>query len=242
MNAIKCRYITTKFFKNLNHHNKLCQRRHLTNALSKERHQNRVQNLVIDLSFEDLMTTSECHRLARDLFTICCLNSLRPTPKRFDVNLCHQIPENSITIEYLRHYLPQIQTIDNFNIVKKSYSDLYPTERLVYLSGDAKDCVEFNDNEIYIIGGLVQKKIFKKDSNRVTYMKAVREGINVRKFPIDHFISDQMKRGIVLFLPQVFNILLDVKTGNDWESAVRRHLPEWKLKLFDTASKRSCHQ
>lgn len=190
------------------------------------------------------MSTQECHRLATDLFTICCLNSKTSKRNRFNVNLFHQTPQNSLTIEYLRHYLPQIDGIDDFNIVQKSYLKQFPIETLVYLTPDADDYLEFDVDDIYIIGGLVEKKIFKRNSNRITSMKAKSEGIAVRKFPIDRFISENMKRGIVLFLPQVFNILLDVKTGDDWNSTVRRHLPEWKLKVSNdhTKSHRSCQR
>ena len=189
-----------------------------------------VQNLVIDLSFEDLMTTEECHRLAKELYAIHCLNSsFDCIENKFNVNVCNKLSKNSITIEYLKRYLPQNQMIDDFQVHNESYLELFQHQRLVYLSPDAKDLIDFNSDDIYIIGGIVKKNLFKRDSNLITYNKAKRDGIRIGRFPIDHFISDQMKRGITLFLPQVFCILSDVKSSHDWESAVKRNLPFWKL-------------
>ena len=189
------------------------------------------QNLVIDLSFDDIMSAEECHRLAQLLFTIVYTNNgLESDEIKFKINVCNNLTKNSKTIEYLNKYLPQNQKLNNFEIHDKSYLNLFDNQRLVYLSPDATQTIDFDANDIYIIGGIVQKHIFKKASNRLTYLKAVEEGVRVGRLPIDHLISDDMKAGIVLFLPQVFLLLTDVKSRLGWESAVRRHLPKWKLK------------
>ena len=204
-----------------------------TSSFSTQNFTKNNQNLVIDLSFEDLMTSEECHRLALDLNMIYHINNLAQPEKRFDINICHQLSKMSLTIDYLGRYLPSMENQDHFHIRGISYLNLFDKNRLVYLSPDAKDVIDFDSNDIYIIGGIVQKKVFRRDSNNVTYSKAKRDGIRVGRFPIDHLISDQMKRGFILFLPQVFNILSDVKVSDNWESAVRRHLPNWKLKPLD---------
>jgi hypothetical protein len=198
----------------------------------------RAQKLVIDLSFDDKMSSEECQRLARELYAIYCLNnSFNKKEMPFDISLCNQLSDNSLTVEYLRQYLPQINTTNdnlwhNFRIFNKSYLELFDRKRLVYLTPDTEELISYDLNDIYIIGGIVDKYCFKTNykPKHLTHSKAIGEGIRVGRFPIDHLISDKMNKKVILFLPQVFGILSVVKETQNWEIAVRKHLPFWKLK------------
>ncbi|XP_054156021.1 mitochondrial ribonuclease P protein 1 homolog [Oppia nitens] len=203
------------------------------------------QQLVVDLSFDADMTRPECYRLARDLLEVYRLNSSAATEANIVVNLCcgnddnqsistnNNNNNNSITLDYLRQYLPKIDVNgfgDHFRVYpQSSYRQLFPTERLVYLTADSADTVDYNTTDIYIIGGLVEKRLFKKPSNRRTLLKARAEGLRSGRLPIDDLIGRHMTIGCILFLPQIYSILRDVKLGSDWEQAVRRYVPHWKL-------------
>lgn len=65
------------------------------------------------------------------------------------------------------------------------YTDLYPKEKLVYLSPDAKhELNHWNHEDIYIIGGLVDLAQEKP----ITLAKAKREGIRAARLPLDKYV------------------------------------------------------
>lgn len=70
-------------------------------------------------------------------------------------------------------------------ISEQSYLDLFPKERLVYLTPDAEDdLLEDDEDNIYIIGGLVDAK----DNKPLSYARAKKDNIRSARLPIDRYL------------------------------------------------------
>ena len=71
------------------------------------------------------------------------------------------------------------------HVSEKSYLDLFPKERLVYLSYNAEDTLmKFNPDDIYIIGGLVDKT----NPKPLSMAKCKKEGLRRAKLPLDVYV------------------------------------------------------
>ena len=196
------------------------------------------QNLVIDCSFDDVMTSNECYRLAREIQTIYYMNS--NSNSKFKISICSQ-QNDGLTIQFLNKLLPLQVTSSsngsitaiippNFYVIQSSFASLFPSNSLVYLSPDANDQLEFNHNDVYVVGGVIEKFCFKNSLvNRWSHDRASQLGIRSARFPIDHLMDSRMHKKI-LFLPQIFTILSLVSANFSWESAVQKAIPQWKLK------------
>ena len=111
----------------------------------------------------------------------------------------------------------------------ESYLDLFPKEKLVYLSPDSDQVLnEYNVDDIYIIGGIVDKR----QHQPATYMKARQDGIRSARLPIDeHVLWAQGAK--YLCLNHVIAILHDVSISGDWRSALRDNIPKRKQKQIE---------
>jgi hypothetical protein len=99
-------------------------------------------------------------------------------------------------------------------------------ERLVYLTPHAAaPLMRHNEDDIYIIGGLVDKT-YKEP---LTYVKAKKEGIRAYRLPIDEHIAWGSGKKF-LCLNHVVSILHDWSITNDWKSALKKHVPFRKQK------------
>ena len=70
----------------------------------------------------------------------------------------------------------------------KSYLDVFPKQKLVYLTRDAKRVMRtFDPNKVYIIGAMVDTK---SDAGRLaSYAQAKKEGIETECLPLDNFVE-----------------------------------------------------
>jgi len=121
----------------------------------------------------------------------------------------------------IQQWMKKVYCIDedgtNFpvEITDKLQTELFPRERLVYLSPDSKnDLIEFNDDDIYVIGGIIDKGV---DHSAHTLANAKRNKIRHARFPMRRTI------GLVadLNVETCIAILNDLKYSNDWFYALR---------------------
>ncbi|CDW58659.1 Family with sequence similarity 116, member B [Trichuris trichiura] len=109
---------------------------------------------------------------------------------------------------------------------EQRFYDLFPRERLVYLSPDSRrmlDAVE--PDKIYVIGAMVDRP------NRLNWTlgKAKQLNITTAKLPLDKYVRWHSGTKS-LTLNQVIGILLDVvQSGGDWSSAIVKNVPKRKL-------------
>ena len=69
-------------------------------------------------------------------------------------------------------------------VSSESYLDLFPKEKLVYLTPDSKEeLIEWDHTKVYIVGALVDLSAEKP----LTFSKARREGIQTLRLPLDRY-------------------------------------------------------
>uniref|UniRef100_A0A2M4BPJ2 RNA (guanine-9-)-methyltransferase domain-containing protein 1 n=1 Tax=Anopheles marajoara TaxID=58244 RepID=A0A2M4BPJ2_9DIPT len=178
-------------------------------------------NLVIDCSYDDYMNDKEMRNTAKQLMLCFALNRSHPEP--FNVHHCNA-NFGKTTMRALEKHLVQIHQPDfPFNVTERSYTDLFPKERLVYLTPHCKnDLEEFNPDDIYIIGAMVDKS----SQEAVSLGKAKKQGLRMARLPLDRYF--QFKSGKSLTLDQMLMIMLELKTSNDFERALK-HVPRRKV-------------
>lgn len=183
------------------------------------------QNLVIDCSYDDYMNDREMSNTAKQLMLCFALNRLHNEP--FNVHHCNANFDKT-TMKMLNKGLVQIRDAAfPFNVTEKSYLDLFPKEKLVYLTPHCKNNLEeFNPDDIYIVGAMVDKS----SQDAVSLGKAKKEGLRMARLPLDRYF--QFKGGKSLTIDQMLRILLELKTSNDFEKALQ-HVPRRKIVPVD---------
>ncbi|CAL1293338.1 unnamed protein product [Larinioides sclopetarius] len=180
------------------------------------------QKVVVDLDFDCFMRKQDCNNCGEQLLELYSANRKNVHP--FDLTFCNA-DINSQTMSAFRKYMPNLYAPDNFiTVTDMSYLDIYPKEKLVYITPYAKEPLKVYDhNAIYIIGGLVDKCIREP----VVLAKAKREQIRAVHLPYDEYLM--WGRGNKsLPLNHILGILLEMKNTNDWKKAFR-YVPQRKL-------------
>ncbi|XP_055946350.1 mitochondrial ribonuclease P protein 1 homolog [Argiope bruennichi] len=180
------------------------------------------QKLVVDMDFDCFMRKQDCNNCGEQLLELYSANRKNIYP--FDLTFCNA-DLNSPTMSAFRRYMPNLFAPDNFiTVTDMSYLDIYPKEKLVYITPYAKEPLKVYDhNAVYIIGGLVDKCIREP----VVLAKAKREQIRAVHLPYDEYLM--WGRGNKsLPLNQLLQILLEMKNTNDWKKAFS-YVPQRKL-------------
>ncbi|CEP01140.1 tRNA (guanine(9)-N(1))-methyltransferase [Plasmodiophora brassicae] len=172
------------------------------------------QKVVIDCSFDDLMTEKELCSFRHQLR--CTYGS----NKRMDRPSAIFLTDLS---EATRSALGESSASWIMEMSDKSYLSMFPKDQLVYLTADADDVVDDLDvSKAYIIGGIV-------DHNRLKGLcrqKALDEGIAMQQLPIGKFLEGSGRR--VLTVNQVADILACYSSCKDWQAAFEKVIPSRK--------------
>ena len=182
--------------------------------------------LVIDCGYDEHMTLREAKNCAAQLELLFTDNRFHPQP--LNITLCNA-DRSSKMIDSLLQRIPILYNPEYaLNVTEKSYLDLFPKEQLVYLSPNARDeLMEFNDDEIYIVGAMVDKT----DPRPLSMAKSKREGIKMKKLPLDRYM-DWGLGGKSLTINQMGRIMLDLRYTRDWQKALDS-VPKRKLRRYD---------
>lgn len=168
------------------------------------------QKLVFDCSYDRHMSFIEAGSCATQLLHSFTLNRNSKDP--FDLHYCN-VNFNSPTWKRMRHHVPSMRNPSYpMHLHENSYLDLFPAERLVYLTPHCtNDLTEYDANVIYIVGAMVDK------SNQVplSSVKAQRENLKMARLPLDACVK--WKSGTKFFtLYQMMDILLELKNRGGW--------------------------
>lgn len=170
--------------------------------------------LIYDCSFDDHMKPPEIRSNARQLSE--CFKYNREHNHPFSLYLCNMKPE-APTMQELKKFIPTVcDSSFPINIHQKCFTDLFPIERLVYLTPDCKnDLLEYDPYDIFIIGAIVDKgKAFP-----LSLAKAKEMGLRMARLPLDRFLKWPQGTGKRLQLHTVTSMLLDIRQTNDWDKA-----------------------
>ncbi|XP_046561168.1 mitochondrial ribonuclease P protein 1 homolog [Haliotis rubra] len=181
-------------------------------------------DVVIDLDFDDHMRDMDSSHLANQLFMGHRFNCEDPEP--FHMIFANASSSNR-TIQYMSKRCGFSLDKMMFTVTEKDYLDLYPKEKLVYLTPHTdKVLSKFSYDDIYIVGGLIDKAITKP----LTFAKAKEQRIRTAKFPLDNYLIWE-KGGKRLTIDQVIKILVTLKQSNCWKTALQ-HVPSRKVVRF----------
>lgn len=114
------------------------------------------QPIVIDCSYDRYMTIKEASNTALQLSYVFSNNRLHVSP--FNLYFCNAYKESTVMSKFNK-MIPTLYN-DEFpvNISEKSYLDIFPKEKLVYLTPHCREELRtYNHDDVYIIGELVGK-------------------------------------------------------------------------------------
>lgn len=185
--------------------------------------------IVYDLGYDEDMTVQEQKNAAKQLVYAYVQNREHDQP--FPMQFCNV--KFGGVIKYLHQLIPSIyQPEFPINLSPKSYLDLFPREKLVYLTPHCRnDLEQFDHDSIYIVGCIVDKRV----NEPLSLAKAKRDNIKMARLPLDRYLSFGGGSGKSLTLNAMMSIMLEIKTHGQWESALR-HVPRRKLRRPDEIS------
>ncbi|WBW74002.1 tRNA m(1)G methyltransferase Trm10 [Schizosaccharomyces osmophilus] len=188
--------------------------------------------IVLDCGFDELMNEKEIASLCQQ-FTRChSANRTALHPAEFyATNFGGRLEARQ---EYVLR--GQQKNWSRYHPTPKSYMEEFADEKekMVYLSADSDETLhELKEDEIYIIGALVDKNRYKN----ICDDKAKTQGIRTAKLPIGEYI--RMSDRKVLTVNHVFEILSLWLEHRDWEKAFMEIIPKRKgLSALDEDSSR----
>ncbi|KAF8915419.1 guanine-1-methyltransferase-domain-containing protein [Mucidula mucida] len=179
--------------------------------------------VVVDLGFDDKMSEKEIQSLCSQLAYTYSANRQASYPFSLVFSSL-----NGRTLTRLENTGDAAHTRwSNTEWWQEDYHKLWSTSsdsqssdeikrNVVYLTADTQDeLTELRSDEIYIIGGLVDRNRYKN----LCFDKAQESGIRTARLPIGRYLSNMPTRK-VLTVNQVFEIMLKWVETRDWEQAL----------------------
>ncbi|KAI5671269.1 hypothetical protein M9H77_11633 [Catharanthus roseus] len=176
------------------------------------------QNIVIDLEFAHLMSSTELNSLLQQIMYCYAVNGRCASPAHLWLTGC----QGEMQSQLLR-----VPGYEKWFIEKENrpYVEVFQErkEDLVYLTADSETTLEELDpKKIYIIGGLVDRNRWKG----ITMNKAKDQGVQTARLPIGDYLK--MSSSQVLTVNQVIEILLKYLEIRDWKTAFFEVIPQRK--------------
>lgn len=173
--------------------------------------------IVVDCSFESYMSENDTSHLCKQLQFCYASNRRLTAPLQF----------------YITDYKSQVKEMldkmggSNWDVHRsdQSYLNLFANEHnnICYLTSDSSNVLDkFDENKIYIIGGLVDHNHHKS----LCYNLAIQNNIQHCQLPISQYMN--MKSRQVLTVNQVFELICKYTECNDWQKAFVDILPKRK--------------
>ncbi|KAL5576360.1 hypothetical protein UlMin_018059 [Ulmus minor] len=182
------------------------------------------QNIIIDLEFSHLMTSSEINSLAQQIMYCYAVNGRCTCPGHLWLTGCGG--ETGSQLQRLPGYEKWIIEKENGSYIEAFQEQ---KENLVYLTADSENVIdELDPKKIYIVGGLVDRNRWKG----ITMKKAQEQGIQTGKLPIGSYMK--MSSSQVLTVNQVIEILLKFLETRDWNTSFFQVIPQRKRCGADT--------
>jgi len=171
------------------------------------------QPLVIDLSFTTLYRQKA--EYVKSFFQQEIPNSYHNNRSAETPFQLHLTGVSEQSREKVKKIIPLAGELECcFNLTDKHATDIFDPERMVYLSPDSRnDLKEIDPDDIYIIGGMVDKH----DRQPLTLSRAKRQGIRHARFPMKRILEIKADLNVETCVA----ILCDMKAHQDWFYAFR---------------------
>lgn len=164
---------------------------------------------IIDLDYKQ--SRREAIATYRQLITIHAENTSHLQP--FNI---HLTGASNFFVE--NEHKDMLQTMLDMQVCQDSFIDLFPAERLVYLTPDGPPLNHYDGNDVFIMAGLVDLH----DTSRRSLSKAKSLGIRHGSLPLRRHV---VLKNHTLTLDCVLRILLDVNLHHDWKNAIWKNIP-----------------
>lgn len=187
------------------------------------------EKIVFDCSYDEYMTKKEANSAAKQLMISFAENRLHKDP--FDLHFCN-VDYSGDTFTKLQRYIPNLRS-DAFplNLSEGSYLDVFPKDKLVYLTPHCRnDLTEYDSDAVYIIGAMVDTT----NHEPLSLMKAKKQNLKIARLPLDRYLEWGCSSAKTMTLDQMMRIMLDFKASRSWDSALK-HVPRRKIinEVFD---------
>ncbi|XP_070765871.1 tRNA methyltransferase 10 homolog C [Enoplosus armatus] len=173
------------------------------------------QPLVFDMSYESNMARREVENTVSQLMEVEGWNRRATEP--YHLHFCSLHPDGAYKQELLKRY--GAETWDRLLITNTDlqHVDLFPRDRLVYLTADSPNVLRtFDHSKVYIIGALVDRSI----QSGLSLANAKRLKLATARLPLDEFLQWEIG-GKNLTLDQMIRIMLTLKETGKWEEALK---------------------
>eukprot|EP00088_Acartia_fossae_P025086 TRINITY_DN25947_c0_g1_i1.p1 TRINITY_DN25947_c0_g1~~TRINITY_DN25947_c0_g1_i1.p1 ORF type:complete len:292 (-),score=26.29 TRINITY_DN25947_c0_g1_i1:8-790(-) len=165
--------------------------------------------LIVDLSYLSDVKFSKITRssLIRELNNAVGINRRYQEPFQLHFTGVPDWMNSNISYYYNDDQMP-------FNLTQESHLDMFPHERLVYLSPDSKnDLLKYNHDDIYVIGGIIDPGNRKP----LTLSAAKKNNIRHARFPTKQVLGYSVELNIETCVA----IMKDLKASNDMFYSLR---------------------
>ncbi|XP_061619636.1 tRNA methyltransferase 10 homolog B [Phyllopteryx taeniolatus] len=216
----------------LNRHSEGVEQPHLSKRLMKALTKERLAEarssglkVCVDLGMSHRMSDKETSRLAAQLRRLYGANKRASKP--FHLFLTSFREDSRLLAECVRMNAGFLDYA--MERTERSCLDLFPPERVVYLSPDAEEALERVDrDDVYVLGGLVDESVQKT----LSLSRAKELGVRVARLPIDEHMQ-KMPNGKnfhskILAINQVLDIMLTVSHTGSWTHALDKSFPRGK--------------
>ncbi|XP_075708876.1 tRNA methyltransferase 10 homolog C [Rhinoderma darwinii] len=184
------------------------------------------QPLVFDMVYDRYMCQRELENTVSQLQM--CEGFNRKSMDPFYIHFCNLQPDGPYHKELVKRYRG---AWDNLLITatEKSYVDIFPKDRLVYLTADSPNVLKtFDHDKIYIIGAFVDKS----QKTGVSLGNAKQLQLATARLPLDSFLKWNCGAKN-LTLNHVIEILMTIKDTGEWKKALssvptRKHHGFWE--------------
>jgi len=169
--------------------------------------------LLIDLSHTSnyKLNRSRYTSIINELRNATSVNKMAKTPFQLHITDV-QLDVTPRLIDQLSNMKEEERT--SYNITSESHLDMFPHERLVYLSPDSRnDLIKFNPDDIYVIGGIIDTY----ESIPLSLSVAKKLKIRHARFPMRQALGMQS----ALNIDTCVAIMNDFKETNDWFFSMR---------------------
>lgn len=175
--------------------------------------------LIFDCGFCDTMTKLEIGDTAKQLKYAFSENRLSLQP--FVMHLCN-VDKSAPLWHELNRVMPNIEKLP-WKIHSCDASEIFPLDKLVYLSPDASEVMEkFDVDDRYVVGCIVDKGSILP----LSLAKAKKLKVRSVRLPLQEYIRFHSHK--TLTLDQMTRILLELKQSQNWSKALK-HVPARKI-------------